>query len=131
MNEATIFPRAAFTDAFVVEVLDVWRVENEGGLRGKSKVIVGQPCGGEVKSMRTVGRGADLVVSSVIENGHRLGRVGDENAHPTPDVLGTWHLAQFSTSVSPKKENGGCGGRRSLERVEHQEERDGDESGVL
>ena len=55
----------------------------------------------------------------------------NESAHPTPNVLRAWHLAQFSTSVSPKKEVGGCGGRRSLERVEHRKERDEGEDGVL
>lgn len=41
MNEMTVFSRVAFTDPFVVEVLEVWRVEKGCEGRGKSRVMVG------------------------------------------------------------------------------------------
>jgi len=53
--------------------------------------------------------------------GHGRGG-GDERTHSTPDVLGTGHLSQLLTSISPTESIGGCGGRRSLETVERESE---------
>jgi hypothetical protein len=60
----------------------------------------------------------------------RRGTIENESAHPAPDILGSGHLARFSTPVVPRQSIVWCGGRRSLERVEEQQRPDGSQDGV-
>lgn len=125
MNVATILSRVAFSDPFVVEILDIWRVGNECELGIKSRVIVKRSFRFGVK-----GRSCDVKCR---ERGEFSGQQRyrewwrpraeenkDESAHPAPNVYRTSHLAWFSTSMSSRESNRECGGRRSLEKVEDQ-----------